>query len=45
MNELSVISPLNYGWISTKLGSECMDYLWKCIDNKKKIIDTALPVI
>ena len=42
MNELSVISPENLGWISTKLGPECMDYLWKCIDNKKKDYRYAL---
>ena len=35
MKEVSIIRPDNYGWIQTTLGSEHMDFLWKCIDNKK----------
>ena len=33
--EVDIIRPDNYGWIATKLSSESMDFLWKCIDNKK----------
>ena len=36
MKEVSIIRPNNHGWIQTTLGSESMDYLWKCIDNKKE---------
>ena len=32
---MKVINPVNVGWIETTLGSEIMDHLWKCIDNKK----------
>ena len=31
---MKVINPVNVGWIETTLGSEIMDHLWKCIDNK-----------
>ena len=34
--EVDIIRPDNYGWIATKLSSESMDFLWKCIDNKKE---------
>tara|TARA_B100000287_G_C20605366_1_gene769841 strand:- start:817 stop:1452 length:636 start_codon:yes stop_codon:yes gene_type:complete len=30
------IEPLCQGWIEHKLNAQEMDYLWKCIDNKKK---------
>ena len=33
--EVSVIKPDNFGWIESTLDSKQMDFLWKCIDNKK----------
>ncbi len=35
MNEVIVVNPDNVGWIESRLDSNQMDYLWKCIDNKK----------
>ena len=30
-----VVRPPNYGWLDKKLSNQEMDYLWKCIENKK----------
>ena len=35
------ISPPNLGWIEYKLDTQEMDYIWKCIDNKKHKISTG----
>ena len=29
------ISPIDQGWMQRKLDEQEMEYLWKCIDNKK----------
>ena len=36
MSDARVIHPFNYGWLEKKLSTQEMDYLWKCIDNKKE---------
>ena len=36
MSDARVIHPHNYGWLEKKLSTQEMDYLWKCIDNKKE---------
>ena len=36
MSDARVIHPHNYGWLEKKLSAQEMDYLWKCIDNKKE---------
>ena len=36
MSNARVIHPHNYGWLEKKLSTQEMDYLWKCIDNKKE---------
>ena len=33
---IKVVQPRNFGWLEKKLSDQEMDYLWKCIDNKKK---------
>ena len=33
--DVKVIHPPALGWLETKLSDKEMDYLWKCIDNKK----------
>ena len=33
--DVTVIQPPNYGWLDKKLSDPEMDYLWKCIENKK----------
>ena len=35
-DEIKVIHPPTLGWLETKLSDKEMDYLWKCIDNKKE---------
>ena len=30
------ISPIDQGWVQRKLDEQEMEYLWKCIDNKRK---------
>ena len=30
------ISPPNLGWLEKKLSDKEIDYLWRCIDNKKR---------
>ena len=36
MSDARVIHPHNYGWLEKKLSTQEMDYLWKCVDNKKE---------
>ena len=36
MSDARVIHPFNYGWLEKKLSTQEMNYLWKCIDNKKE---------
>jgi len=38
MNEdrLNAIQPLTLGWLDYKLNSKELDYLWRCIENKKE---------
>ena len=33
--DVKVIRPYNLGWLEKKLSDQEMDYLWRCIDNKK----------
>jgi hypothetical protein len=33
---VTVVTPKNVGWLEKKLSDKEMDYLWKCIDNKKE---------
>ena len=35
LNEVKTIYPSNLGWLEYKLNSKEMDYVWKCIENKK----------
>jgi len=39
---LKIFSPQNLGWIEYKLNSQEMDYMWKCIENKKRSIKHML---
>ena len=39
---LKIFSPPNSGWIEYKLNSQQMDYVWKCIENKKRSIKHML---
>ena len=32
---IKVVHPLNLGWLEKKLSDQEMDYLWRCIGNKK----------
>ena len=32
----------NYGWLEKKLSDEEMEYLWKCIDNRKESLKHKL---
>ena len=34
--DVRVVTPLNLGWLEKKLSDQEMDYLWKCIENKKE---------
>ena len=34
--EVRGIHPHNYGWYEIKLSTQEMNYLWKCIDNRKE---------
>jgi hypothetical protein len=34
--EIKTSSPLNFGWLEYKLNSKEMDYMWRCIENKKE---------
>tara|TARA_R100000005_G_C4891009_1_gene137851 strand:+ start:42 stop:698 length:657 start_codon:yes stop_codon:yes gene_type:complete len=33
---VKVVSPPNLGWLEKKLSEKEMDYVWKCVDNRKK---------
>ena len=35
INNVKSIVPNNYGWLEYKLSDKEMDYVWRCIDNKK----------
>ena len=35
-DEIRAIHPPTLGWLETKLSDKEMDYLWKCIDNRKE---------
>ena len=36
LNEVKTIHPPNIGWLEYKLNSKEMDYVWRCIENKKE---------
>jgi len=36
LNEVKTIHPPNRGWLEYKLNSKEMDYVWRCIKNKKE---------
>ena len=36
LNEVKTIYPSNLGWLEYKLNSKEMDYVWRCIENKKE---------
>ena len=36
LNEVKTIHPPNVGWLEYKLNSKEMDYVWRCIENKKE---------
>ena len=35
-DEIRAIHPPNFGWLETKLSDKEMEYLWRCIDNRKE---------
>tara|TARA_R100000008_G_C3557347_1_gene153978 strand:+ start:287 stop:928 length:642 start_codon:yes stop_codon:yes gene_type:complete len=41
-SEVEVVSPDNLGWLEYKLNKQEMDYVWKCIENKKEKINNTL---
>ena len=36
------VSPRNFGWVEAKLDSHHMDYVWKCIENKRMNVKSTL---
>ena len=36
MKEITSFSPPNFGWLECKLTSKEMDYVWRCIENRKE---------
>ena len=40
--EIAVFAPPNIGWLEYKLNKKEMDYVWKCIENKKENCNTHL---
>ncbi len=34
--EIKKVEPPNFGWLEYKLNSKEMDYVWRCIENKKQ---------
>ena len=40
--EITVVKPPNVGWIEYKLNNQEMDYVWRCIENKKEFIKDTL---
>ena len=35
-NDIKAVHPPNLGWLDYKLNSQEMDYIWRCIENKKE---------
>ena len=35
VGDINVVTPPNYGWLEKRLTKDEMDYLWRCIENKK----------
>ena len=42
LNEVKTIYPPNIGWLEYKLNSKEMDYVWRCIENKKEKTNETL---
>ena len=42
LNEVKTIYPSNLGWFEYKLNSKEMDYVWRCIENKKEKTNKTL---
>ena len=42
LNEVKTIYPSNLGWLEYKLNSKEMDYVWRCIENKKEKTNKTL---
>ena len=40
--EIQVITPPNQGWLDYRLNKKEMDYVWRCIENKKDNCNSAL---
>tara|TARA_B100000427_G_scaffold299227_1_gene280761 strand:- start:9 stop:644 length:636 start_codon:yes stop_codon:yes gene_type:complete len=40
--EIKSIAPPNVGWLEYRLNSKEMDYVWRCIENKKKNCKSTL---
>ena len=40
--DITVITPPNIGWLEYKLNSKEMDYVWRCIENKKENVNKTL---
>ena len=40
--EITVVKPPNVGWIEYKLNNQEMDYVWRCIENKKDNCNSSL---
>ena len=40
--EIKKIYPRNLGWLEYKLNSKEMDYVWRCIENKKENTNKTL---
>tara|TARA_B100000427_G_C15353977_1_gene526737 strand:+ start:120 stop:755 length:636 start_codon:yes stop_codon:yes gene_type:complete len=40
--DITVITPPNIGWLEYKLNSKEMDYVWRCIENKKEKTNKTL---
>ena len=36
IQEIKAVRPANLGWLEKKLSNKEMEYLWRCIDNKKE---------
>ena len=33
--KIKAVRPNNFGWLEKKLSDKEMEYLWRCIDNRK----------
>ena len=42
LKEVKTIHPPNIGWLEYKLNSKEMDYVWRCIENKKEKTNKTL---